>query len=240
MISKKAAVILALSALLLMLAPAALAGTTTYSKIEGISTGWGGCASKACAGGGGSGSYSMKRGVTSPALDGSSAQFSIAPSSQFYNGLWWRHMTTNSAVTHFTMDMYQYMKSPGASQAIEYAANQLISGKWYKFSTQCSFSGGVWRVWDSANQHWSSTSLPCTRPAANTWQHLTFEYARANGKAVFVAITINGAKHYINKSFGPQSKSGTNGDIGIHYQLDGNASKTAYAAWVDKWSLTIW
>ncbi len=231
--------ILLVLALCTLVASAAFAGTTTYSRIESISSGWGSCASTSCAGGGGSGTYWMKRGISSPALDGASAQYYIAPSSSFYNGLWWRHITTNTSVSHFVMDMYQYIKNPAASQAIEYAANMYLNG-WYKYSTQCSFAGGVWRVWDSYNQHWVNTSVACKRPAANTWQHLTFEYARANGKAVFVAITINGQKYYVNKSFSPQRKSGTNGSIGIHYQLDGNASRTSYSAWVDKWNLTLW
>ncbi len=236
--SPKAALLLALCALILAVVPAAFA-STTYSKIESISTGWGSCASTSCAGGGGSGSYYMRRGIGSPSLDGSSTLYHISPSSQFYNALWWRHMTTNTSVSHFTMDMYQFLSNPAASQAIEYAANQYLNG-WYKFSTQCSFANGVWRVWDSYNRHWVNTSAPCRRPAANTWQHLRFQYARANGRAVFVSITVNGQTYYINKSFAPQKTSGGNGDIGIHYQLDGNSSKTAYSAWIDKWSLTIW
>lgn len=223
----------------LILVSAAFAGTTTYSKIESTS-GWSSCASKSCAGGGGSGTYTMTKGVKSPSLDGSSAKYYIYPKSSYYNGLWWRHMTTNTAVSHFVMDMYQYMNNPGASQAIEYAANQYYSGGWYKFSTQCAYSRGIWRVWDSANKGWVSTSAPCKRPAASSWAHLTFEYARSGGKAVFVAITVNGHKYYINKSFKPQKMSGNSGDIGVHYQLDGNSSKTSYSAWVDKWSLTIW
>ncbi len=225
-------------ALCALLTSAAFAGTITYSRIESISSGWGSCASTSCAGGGGYGTYWMK-GASSPSLDGASAQYYIYPKSSFYNALWWRHMTTNTGVTHFVMDMYQYMKNPAASQAIEYATNQYLNG-WYKFSTQCSFTGGVWRVWDSYNKHWVNTSVPCQRPAANTWQHLTFEYARANGRAVFVAITVNGQKHYVNKSFAPQKMSGTNGSIGIHYQLDGNAAKVSYSAWVDRWTLTLW
>ncbi len=222
-----------------LLATAALAGTISYSNIENISSGWGSCASTSCAGGGGYGGYSMNTKVGSPSLDGAAAGYSISPKSSFYNALWWRHMTTNTGISHFVMDMYQYMKNPGASQAIEYATNQYLNG-WYKFSTQCSFTGGVWRVWDSYNKHWVSTSVPCQRPAAYSWQHLTFEYARANGRAVFVAITINGHKYYVNKSFAPQHMSGSNGDIGVHYQLDGNSSKTAYSAWVDRWTLTLW
>lgn len=223
-----------------ILAPAVFAGTITYSKIESMTSGWGSCASTSCAGGGGYGTYWKKTGISSPSLDGNSTQFYIYPKSSFYNALWWRRMTSNTSVTHFTMDMYQYLKTPSASQAIEYAANQYYNGGWYKFSTQCSFSKGVWQVWDSANKRWTATSIACRRPTANTWQHLTFEYARSSGKAVFVAITINGQKYYVNKSFYPQKMSGSSGDIGIHYQLDGTSAKTSYSAWVDKWTLTLW
>ncbi len=231
--------VLALAICALILVPAVFAGTITYSKLESTS-GWSSCASTSCAGGGGSGVYWMKKGIGSPSLDGSSAQYYIYPKSSFYDALWWRHLTTNAGVSHFRMEMYQYLKSPSASQAIEYATNQYYNGAWYKYSTQCAFAGGIWRVWDSYHKGWVSTSAPCRRPAASSWTHLVFEYARASGRAVFVAITVNGQKYYINKSFAPQKTSGGNGDIGVHYQLDGNSSRTSYSAWVDNWSLTIW
>ncbi len=216
---------------------APVAATTTYTKLE-TSSGWGSCGSKSCAGG--SGAILWKKTVSSPSLDGASEQFYVGGGA-FADALWWKHVTTTSGVSHFVLDMYQYLKTPSAAQAIEYAANQYYSGHWYKFSTQCSFAGGVWRVWDSYNRRWSSTSVGCSRPAANSWTHLVFEYARANGKAVFVAITINGSKHYINKSFSPQStSSGSNGDIGVHYQLDIGSSGTDFSSWVDKMNFTIW
>ncbi len=220
------------------LAPAAFA-STTYSNLE-TSSGWGSCGSKSCSGGGGTSSF-WKKSVSSPSLTGWDEQYFIGSGGSFPSALWWKHITTNSGVSHFVLDMYQYMKTPGASNGIEYAANQYYNGRWYKFSTQCSFGLGVWRVWDSYNRRWVSTGVGCPRPAANTWRHVTFEYARANGKAIFVAITMNGSKHYVNKSFSPQStSSGSNGDIGIHYQLNGNSSATPYSAWVDKMNFTIW
>ncbi len=209
---------------------------TTYSRIEHM-TGWKGCS--ACAEGA-IATYWMKQGVSSPALDGNSAQFFIGGSNPFGMGLWWRRMTTSTSASHFVLDMYQYLKNPSASQGIEYAANQQLNGGWYKFSTQCSFAKGVWRVWDSRNRGWVATNAPCKRPAANSWTHLVFEYARSGGKAVFLSVTVNGQKYYLNKSFYPQAKSGTNGDIGVHYQLNGNSSMTDYSAWVDKMNLTIW
>ncbi len=206
--------------------------------MEGL-TGW-----KICSGncsGGGSGTYYMKQHVSSPSMDGSASEYHISPSTSFYDLMWYiGHLTTNSAA-NLTVDIYQYMKSPSAPQAIEYGLNQQgDSSHWYKFSTQCSYSGGYWRVWDSYNRRWVTTSAPCKRPAANTWTHYTFQYKRSNGKAVFVSVTVNGQTYYINKTFSPQPKSGTTGTVSIHYQLDGNSAKTAFSAWVDKWSLTMW
>ncbi len=222
--------------ILLMLAPAALAGVNTYSRIENMS-GWGSCS--ACAGGA-TAIYWMRRGISSPSVDGNSAQFFIGGSKPFGMGLWWRRMATSTSASHFRLDLYQYLRAPSASQGIEYAANQIVNNRWYKFSTQCSFAQGRWRVWDSKNGGWVNTGAPCRRPAAYSWTHLVFEYARSKGKAVFLAITVNGHKYYLNKAFYPQAKSGSNGDIGIHYQLNGNRAMTDYSSWVDKMALTIW
>jgi hypothetical protein len=143
------------------------------------------------------------------------------------------------AASHFVVDMYYLMENPGASQGLEFNANQALGSGWYKFSTQCNLASGVWRVWDSKNGGWVNTGAACTRPAANTWQHVTFEYQRANGKAVFVAITLNGAKSYINKSFYPKAQSG-DGSVGIHFQVDGNSTQTDYTTWMDKVSFYYW
>ncbi len=135
--------------------------------------------------------------------------------------------------------MYYYMPNPSASWGLEFAANQGLSSGWYKFSTQCSFGSSAWRVWDSKNGGWVSTGIACTRPPANTWQHVVFEYARQSGKAVFVSITVNGTKHYVNKSFYPQNQS-SSGSVGIHFQLNGDSSMSSYSVYTDQMKLTYW
>jgi hypothetical protein len=209
---------------------------TTFSKIEEMS-GWDSCTG--CAGGGQNATYSMTQKQSSPSMDGSSTKFAISGSTPFSHGLWWRRMSSNTSATHFVFDMYYYMPTPGASQGLEFAANQGLSSGWYKFSTQCTFGKNLWRVWDSKNGGWVSTGITCSRPPANTWQHVTFEYARSNGKAVFVSITVNGTKHYVNKSFYPQAKS-SSGSVGIHFQLNGNSTETSYKVYADKMSLKYW
>ncbi len=208
----------------------------TFNHIEDM-TGWGSCTT--CAGGGANASYSWKQWQSSPSIDGSSGKLWVGGTTSFSHGLIWRRMGTSTSATHFVFDMYYQLDAPTHSQGLEFAANQSLSSGWYKFSTQCSFGSGVWKVWDSKNQGWVKTGIACTRPPARTWQHVVFEYARSGGKAVFVAITINGTKHYVNKSFYPQSKSG-DGSIGIHFQVDGNSTQDDYTAWIDKLSLYYW
>ncbi len=237
-ISRQAALLCAI-ALAGTVALAQAPTTPTFPNLDDAA-GWKSC-TKPCAGGNGTAVYSMTQGVTSPSEDGSSAQFHLGGSTGYSNALWWLHVGSSASATNFLFDLDQYLDNPAAAQAIEYATTYYYKGGWYKYSIQCSFAKGIWRVWDSANKAWVATTVPCTRPAADTWTHLSFQTQRANGKAVFVSITINGQTYYVNKAFLPNtSSSGTNGDITVHYQLDGNKTQTSYNAWIDDMSLTIW
>jgi hypothetical protein len=210
---------------------------TTFAQLETI-PGWNGCST--CAGGRGKAAFQMTEGVESPSLDGASAQFALTGGRPFSNALWWLHVTNSATAANFILDLQQYLDDAQAPQAIEYAVTQKVGRRWYKFSTQCSFQKGVWRVWDSRNRRWTDTSAPCTRPLPQTWQHLTFEYQRANGMALFVAITVDGQTFYLNKSFRPGPTGGSTGIITVHYQLDGNITQTRVNAYIDQLSLSIW
>jgi hypothetical protein len=206
------------------------------THIEQMS-GWDSCT--VCAGGGEKAVYSITQNQSSPALDGNSTKISLGGTTPFSHALMWRRMGTSTSATNFVFDMYYMIDNPANSQGLEFAANQSLGSGWYKFSTQCAFSNSQWRVWDSKNGGWVNTGISCTRPAANSWQHVTFEYQRSGGKAVFVAITLNGSKHYVNKSFYPQSKSG-DGSVGVHFQVDGNSTQADYKTWIDKLSFYYW
>ena len=73
---------------------------------------------------------------------------------------------------------------------------------------------------------------------AYTWNHLTLEVQRINGQAKFIAITLNGNKHYVNRAFNPQGSSVS--EINVAFQMDGNSSMTDYSTWLDKVKLTYW
>jgi hypothetical protein len=134
----------------------------------------------------------------------------------------------------------QYIENPASSWGIEYNVNQLLDSQWFKFSTQCSFGDGIWQVWDSAHKHWAPTRVPCLRPAPSTHTHLRMEYERVNGRAHFLAITIGNQMYRVDRSFDPQPIRGTNGDFGVHFQLNGNEQSSPYSVWVHDFRLTYW
>jgi hypothetical protein len=104
---------------------------------------------------------------------------------------------------------------------------------------QCSYYKGVFSVWDTANSKWVATSIPCKRPAANTWQHLIIQTEINNGKAVFQSLTLDGVTHTINKSFYPRTSTWAN-SFGVHVQVNGNRSGDSYYLWVDNLKFTLW
>jgi len=208
----------------------------TFRNIDQMS-GWSSCT--ACAGGGGNAVYSIRQNQSSPSIDGRSTKIFLGGTTPFSHVLMWRRMGKSTSARNFVLDMYYLIDAPSRSQGLEFAANQNLNNAWYKFSTQCSYPLRQWRVWNSKSKLWVNTGVACTRPAARTWQHVRFEYQRANGKAVFVAITVNGRRSYINKSFYPQAKSG-DGSIGIHFQVDGNSTQADYTTWIDKVAFYYW
>jgi hypothetical protein len=177
--------------------------------------------------------------TSSPSMDGTSGKFYLGPHGQYNNCLWPILLGSSTTATHFTLDTYYRLSDPQKSQGIEFSSNKHIGTKWYKFSVQCSYNKGVFSVWDTANGKWSATSIPCKRPALNSWDHLTVNTEISNGKAVFLSLTLNGAKHTINKSFYPTPKSNSY-SFGVHFQMDGNLSGNAYYAWVDNFKYTLW
>ncbi len=213
---------------------------TYYSNIDQM-TGWSSC--DACAGQGGAGpsaSYSMSANQSSPSLDGKSAVFFLGGSSPYSSALWWRQLGGNSSVSHFVYDLYFYLKNPAASQALEFDVNQSLNGKKFIFGTQCDYRDHKdWDVWDTANGVWVKTGIGCTTPQAYTWNHLVLEFERTStGKALFVAVTLNGKKSYINRSYYPKSANAY--ELNTAFQMDGNGTMVDYSTWVDKMQLIAW
>lgn len=206
----------------------------TVSNIEQL-PGWSSC--DRCSGGG-KVPYSMLQALKHPQTG--TTKFSIGHGAPWSHALWWKRLGNNPNVSHFVLTLDQYMEDPTASWGIEYNVNQLLSGQWYKFSTQCSFGEGIWQVWDSAHLRWTRTSVPCTRPTPKRHVQLRMEYERANEKAHFVSISIGGRLYPVDRAFDPQPIKGKNGDFGVHFQLNGNKNSDPYSVWVHNFELTYW
>ena len=210
---------------------------TTFSSIEQMS-GWKACSS--CANAGGGATFSMQQGITSPSLDGKSTRFNLGGTVPWSHALFYKRLSNNGTATNFVYDVYYYYQKPSASSGMEFSNSQAVGTKWYRWDWQCSYTVGLWRYWDGANSKWINTAVPCTRPTAYTWTHVQFQGKRANGQTQFVAISINGQTHYINRSVGPTPLASPDYAVTIHFQLNGDANQTDYSVWGDKFSLKYW
>jgi hypothetical protein len=211
----------------------------TQTQIEDMS-GWENCT--VCAGAGGNGTvatFSLTQNQNSPSLDGSSAKFSIGGSTPYSDALWWKQLGGNNAVRNFKYDVDFYLTTPQFAQALEFDVNQSDGAHKFIFGTQCNIKdGGVWDVWTGAGGHWLHTGIACSAPSAFTWHHLTWELQRSDTRATFVALTLDGAKHYVNMSF-DQVPSGVH-EINVAFQMDGDFVQHAYSVWLDNVTLSYW
>ncbi|HKT50645.1 MAG TPA: hypothetical protein VJV96_10120 [Candidatus Angelobacter sp.] len=213
-----------------------LSAQTTKSSIENMS-GWASCT--ACAGSGGSGPVSSIYStlVGTPSLTGTSRQFHISSSHAYADALWWKQLGA-SAATHLVYDVYFYIKTPQYSQALEFDNNQANGSLRWIFGTQCNIAGGHWDVWGNKSGNWLSTGIPCKMPSAYKWHHLTWEFERVGSYVKYIALTLDGVKHYVNRSY-PARASSTK-ELNVAFQMDMRSSHVAYSTWLDKVSLKYW
>lgn len=211
---------------------------TVKSSIEQMS-GWASCS--VCAGTNGAGAsapHSMTL-VSSPALSGSSAKFHLGGSTPYANALWWKQLGANNSKTHFTYDVYFYLKTPSSAQALEFDVNQSNGSHKFIFGTECNIKGGhVWDVYDPKYGAWRSTGIYCGQPSAYKWHHLHWEFYRDSTKVHFVSVTLDGVKHYVNRAYYARGSSAN--EINVAFQMDGDKYQTDYDTWLDKISLTYW
>ena len=201
---------------------------------------WSSCT--VCAGALGQGppaNFGNQQWVQSPSFDGKAMQFSISGATPYSAVLWWKELPPVTA-SHFAYDLNFYAVDPAWAQALEFDVNQVIGGSRYIFGTECDLQAThQWRVWDTANAAWVPTGIACDPPAAFTWNHLTWEFERtADGHANFVALTLNGVKHYVNFAFWPRPNAGD--ELNVAFQMDGNYRMAPYSVWLDGVSLTYW
>jgi hypothetical protein len=214
-------------------------GAVIQSNIQRMA-GWETCT--VCAGAGGSGpsaDFGTQQGVTSPSLSGASMQFSIGGTTPYSDVLWWKQLGGNNGITHFQYDVDFYLTNPNAAQALEFDVNQSNGVYKFIFGTQCDIKGaGAWDVWDTAGHGWVNTGVPCSAPSAYQWHHLTWELYRDDYQTHFVALTLDGAKHYVNMAFWVQPSNVS--EINVAFQMDGDYVQHGYDAWLDNVTLSYW
>ncbi len=217
------------------------ASTSSYTKIDQMS-GWESCDS--CAGSGGTGPstiYSLLQYIVSPSLDGKSAKFFLGGSTPYSQALWWKHLTAQPGAHHFLYDLYFYITNPSAPQALEFDVNQSANGHHFIFGTQCDIrKTKQWDVWNDIDKVFVPTGIACSAPSAYKWHHLILEFYRSStdNRTHFVAVTLDGTKHYISKSYATCSTSASS--LSTAFQMDGNYLQTDYTTWLDKIKLTYW
>src|SRR5664279_5930739 len=193
---------------------------TTKTYIEKM-PGWQSCS--VCAGAGGNGktvSHSMIQNVSSPTLGAKSAEYKISGNARYGAALWWKQLGADPSAHNFQYDVYYYLKTPTASQALEFDVNQSLSGHRFVFGTQCNIAAHTYDVWSVATR-WTHTGIACSVPKAYVWNHITLEFQRtSSNKVMFVSMTINGAKKYINRSFSPEGSGAK--ELNVAFQMDGN------------------
>ena len=211
---------------------------TTTSSIQTM-TGWQTCAT--CGGKSGSTSaapHTLTRNISSPSLDGKSTKFSLGGSTPYSDVIWWKDLGGKQA-SNFVYDLYFYLTNSAAPQALEFDVNDSINNQWYVFGTECNYRQyGQWRVWDPS-KHWVTTGISCPSAPTYKWNHLTLELQRASGKTKFISVTLNGVKHYINRTAYPKSNPGGY-QTSVAFQMDGNYKQTNFSVWLDKVSLKYW
>ncbi|HTC94803.1 MAG TPA: Ig-like domain-containing protein [Terriglobales bacterium] len=213
-------------------------GNPTFSQIQRIPN-WTDCS--VCAGHGGSGpttDHWMEEGVGSPSLSGAAARFTV-DGTPWGAALWWKDLQGDTTVSNFKYDLDFYVDRPDQAQALEFDVNQDTGGNRYIYGTECDFGDTqTWRTWNSDSHRWVSTGIYCGRPAAGQWNHLTWELQRNNGQAVFVAVTLNGNRQWVNASSNSYAEGGEN--MNVAFQADLNASGGSVSVWVDNVNLTTW
>ena len=164
-------------------------------------------------------------------------QFFIGGTHAYADVLWWKQLGSSSA-TYLQYDVDFYLKTPQYAEALEFDVNLNVNGRRYIFGTQCAIktSHHAWDVWDTAAGAWRSTGIPCPAPSAYKWHHLTWEIYRANGQAHFVAFTLDGVKHYVNRAYYSKSTSYPN-TVSVAFQMDGDYAMHDYSTWLDRVTL---
>lgn len=183
--------------------------------------------------------YAMGEHVASPSLSGQAAQFQISGKTPYSDAIWWKQLGGDNSKTHFQYDLDFYLTQPQLAEALEFDANQSTGNLKFIFGTQCNIKGdGQWDVWDTAGNTWRPTGLACSMPSAFQWHHLTWQFYRDNSTVHFLAVTLDGVTHYVNRSYNAKPVNAS--ELNVAFQIDGDYAMHPYSVWLDNVTLMAW
>lgn len=204
-----------------------------------------------CAGAGGNGpsaTYWMKQKQSAPSMDGKSTQFFIGGNKPYSDAMWTKKVSNSSSFHDFVFDTYYYVQSPGSIQGLEFNITNYASNKGYTVGFTCDLKGThTWKISvpnsstsSMSQMHWESTGISCSMPQAYAWTHVSFEGQRtSDNKVKFISLTVNGSKHYINKTVYARSCPDGWGGVTTHVQLNGDSKQSNYSLWANKWTVKL-
>lgn len=237
-------------ALLLVLTgfAAAQGDQVTFANLDDSLTGWQynpPCQGAVCAGGAGLPTFtSLVVGIPAPAMDGTSARFTLtAPPlngpSLTTNVLWPRKVGANNAYTTFVGTYHVYLPEVTNVAALEFDQFQFNRGQRYMFGSECD-RDGEWRTWNQATGSWINTGFPCTLFVANTWHSIVWTTHRVTGNVnmYYDSLTVDGIVYagFLPQPSAPSSDPDNNG---IQFQIDESAAGGLVTAYVDGMSLVL-
>lgn len=191
-----------------------------------------------CAAGQGKATSSLTPKQAKPSLSGASAAFTLGGNTPYSNALWWKTLSTDTSVSHFTYDLEFMIDNPGAAQALEFDVNQAIGNNRYVWGTQCNYrDSGKWDIWNAQSGHWDPTSVPCPEVTANQWHHLTWKFERKGNQMHYISVTLDGKTSQVDAYRNYQTGVGGNG-YDVAFQLDGDYQQSPYKVWLDQVNLT--
>ncbi len=222
--------------------PSPVSITPNHSTVSQIQTlpAWDSCT--LCAGENGNGpltDYSLQQFVQTPSLSGSAAKYFVG-GTPWGAALWWKAVGGDDSVRNFVYELDFYFENPGVSQAVEFDVNQNAGGFRYVFATECDLGNThTWRVADNTG-HWISSGVSCPTPRAKSWNHLTWEFQRTDGVLNYVAVTLNGVRSKVDRSFPANAQADAYRYFDVAFQMDLDGVPDNYSVWLDNISLTYW
>lgn len=206
-------------------------------------------------------SSSMTEGISSPSMDGKSAQFSMSPPGGvanatygYSNYLYFDPIAGGNGVSNFTYDLYFAIDHPDYPQALEFDVNQGFDDTTqpnggnpirYTWGSECNLKGdtppGQWDIWNDSEGVWEATGIPCqaSQFQPNAWNHLTWNLHRSGNYVYYDTLTVNGVATPVNKSYLMQS-GWTLEEIDTAFQMDLDEAGDPYNVWLDEVSLTAY